>query len=129
MNSIRSVVVMAATILLGSSLPVGAASTLPLGAGRTGTGGGYILMIHATYEPSPGELANRASTGLDGLDYGIRGALIGPGSIVAPGTGGELVFHAIPYSTASARPVRVDDPQLGVVRVGSSQQVLLQPNT
>lgn len=128
MNRFPSVLVTAATILVLSSSQVWAVSTL-LGAAPTGsTGGGYILMIHATYEPSPDELVDGVSTGLDELDYGISGLLIAPGSILAPGTGGHVVFHAIPYSTVTAHPVIVDDPQLEVVGAGSGRRVFLQPN-
>jgi hypothetical protein len=86
------------------------------------------LMIHATYEPRPNELVGGLNTGLNELDYFISGLLIAPGSILAPGTGGHVVFHAIPYSTASADPVIVDDPQLEVVGAGSGRRLFLQPN-
>jgi hypothetical protein len=77
-------------------LLVAAVVLVPLPS-RAESGNGYVVMVHGWFEPYP------------------EGQPHAPGVVLAVRDGDHVTFSVIPYSTATGRPVVVDDPRLEVV--------------
>jgi hypothetical protein len=91
-------------------------------------GNGVILMVHSTFEPHSHEALDDAQTGSVPVDQVVSSFKYGSGSVGATRSGEYIVFHAIPYLTATVDPVVVRDPQLEVTALGSDRRLVLRPN-
>lgn len=120
-----------ATVTTVTVLGLALWSTSPAGAAiphsKRSAGNGYLLMVHATFEPHSHPLVDQTNTGETGPDQGKTGVLNGTGAVGATRDGDSIVIRAIPYLVATAYPVVVGQPRLQVDGP-TGGRLVLEPN-
>jgi hypothetical protein len=91
-------------------------------------GDGYVLMIHATFEPHSHQMVDGAESGNVLVDQGKTGTTYATGAAGATRDGDYIVFHAIPYLASTVYPVVVRNPRLDVDQFDGYGSMMVKPN-